>query len=313
MRDAFRLRTISRAEADLEQCVAALKQAGISAELHRLPVPSGYVAFEVTHSGVVYEGWTDAVALLRRMYPEVSELAWRLVDAASLLESMIEENVLDALPAPQGGWDKARPVAILSDPVEQRLLVGINGAAHAWFLDFPRPRLPAPGLDDPYMQALVTVSCRIGWSTMPFALWSGIASGDALLIQHPDWVATVGGKPLCRFQYEGEQIMLEHQFENDALDGHDLAHLSQDSDVSQYDDSFKIHDIPVQIEFVLHDTTMRFADLSQLYPGSVLNMNDDAAANVRIRANGRLLATGQLIQVGEQLAVQVKSVNFSSK
>lgn len=313
MRNAFRLRTISRAEADLEQCVAALKQVGIPAQLHRLSVPSGYVAFEVTCSGVVYEGWTDAVTLLRRMYPEVSELAWRSVDAASLLESMVEERVFDALPALQGGWDKVRPVAILSDPVEQRLLVGIDGAAQAWFVNFPQPRLPAPELDDPYGELPVTVSYRIGWSTMPFALWSGIASGDALLIQHPDWVATVGNKPLCPFRYEGEQIMLEQEFENDAMDGHDSPHLSQDSDASPYDDSFNIHDIPVQIEFVLHDTTMRFADLSQLYPGSVLTMNDDVAEKVRIRANGRLLATGQLIQVGEQLAVQVKSVNFASK
>jgi type III secretion protein Q len=58
---------------------------------------------------------------------------------------------------------------------------------------------------------------------------------------------------------------------------------------------------------------MRFADLSQLYTGALLNIESSATSNVKVRANGRLVATGELVEVGEQLAVQLQSVRFAAK
>ncbi|KVN98518.1 hypothetical protein WJ69_34240 [Burkholderia ubonensis] len=320
MTRTFHLRTVSRAQADLEQRVAALVQCGVPAQLRQMPIPAGYLAFEACHAGRTYEGWVDAMAILRSMYPQISELAWSKVDTTQLIEWTDEEGVLEALPTPDGGWDDIRPLTIVPMSLEQALLIEIDGEMRSWYRGYPQPDLSKHEYDDPRGKLPLSIDFRLGTSTASFRLLKTIETGDVLLIQRSDPVAMIGGKPLCRFNYEGEKIMLEYQldeFDDSALQTEENDDATQGdeprTDELRDDEPFKIDELPVLVEFLLHKETMCFSDLRQLYPGSVLSASAEAASKIKIRANGRLVATGQLVQVGEQLAVQVQSVHFASK
>jgi type III secretion protein Q len=268
---------------------------------------------ELRYRGVAYDGWADAASALRQAYPGIDNLAWRSVDMPALLDSMTEARVFDALPAPNGGWDAVWPVSIIPEPLAPAPLIAFDGALPAWFRSFPIPEQRA----SPLLAKLpVTVRFRLGTSSIARSLLETIEIGDALLIQRNEQIATVNGKPLCRYHYRLEEIMLERQFdgfEPDSLEPNGDGYGEERTEDTDLDDDFKIDDLPVRLEFVLHDATMRFADLSQLYTGALLNIESSATSNVKVRANGRLVATGELVEVGEQLAVQLLSVRFAAK
>jgi type III secretion protein Q len=186
----------------------------------------------------------------------------------------------------------------------------------AWFKSYPQPKPLARASEAQSAGVPLRIDFRLGTSTLPMSLLGQIAIGDALLIQRPAQIAMVGEKPLCRFHFEGAEIMLDRQFETyeeNLLQENEDGDEIYDEAEPHSDDSFRLDELPVVVEFILHRETMCFSDLRELYTGSVLTAQPDAASKVKIRANGRLVATGQLVQVGEQLAVQVQTVHFASK
>lgn len=319
MTSSLKLRTLSHEQARLHRRVAVLEGEGHAVQLREVAVPSAYVAFEAAVSGRAYEGWISVAAALRRRYPGLDELAWRAIDVRYLLDALDDAETFETLPAPAGGWERVKPVAIVTERLETQPLLCFDSELPTYFRDFPAPSgLVCAPQADACAAIPVTLRFRAGTSLLPAHLLSRIAIGDALLIQRAEPIVTIGGKPLFRFQQEGEEIVLDEQFdqyEEDYLSDtdDDTEHQTDTAEETASDaEPFSADALPVRLEFVLQEQSLSFADLAHLRPGVVLPMQTNAAANVKVRANGRLVATGELIQVGEQLAVQVQSVRLTS-
>jgi flagellar motor switch protein FliN/FliY len=69
-----------------------------------------------------------------------------------------------------------------------------------------------------------------------------------------------------------------------------------------------IMDVPVAINAVLGNTTMRIAELLQLGPGSVVELDKRAGEPVDLYVNDKLLALGEVVVVNETFAVRITEV-----
>lgn len=63
--------------------------------------------------------------------------------------------------------------------------------------------------------------------------------------------------------------------------------------------------LPVQLEFVLHNHRVTLAGLQKLCQGQLLTLPEDAERRVEIRANGARVGYGELVQLDGQLGVEV--------
>ena len=69
-----------------------------------------------------------------------------------------------------------------------------------------------------------------------------------------------------------------------------------------------ILDVPVAVNAVLGNTTMRIVDLLQLGPGSVVELDKRAGEPVDLYVNDRLLAIGEVVVVNETFGVRITEV-----
>jgi flagellar motor switch protein FliN len=69
-----------------------------------------------------------------------------------------------------------------------------------------------------------------------------------------------------------------------------------------------IMDVPVAVNAILGNTTMRIADLLQLGPGSVVELDKRAGEPVDLYVNDRLMAIGEVVVVNETFGVRITEV-----
>ncbi|ONC26346.1 hypothetical protein AQ914_04500 [Burkholderia pseudomallei] len=273
----------------------------------------------------MYEGWLDAARLLRSVYPTLDSLAWLSVDSRYVIDQLRHSDALAKLPAPAGGWDQLNLVSITDEPRAPEALLCLDTELDtpAYFRDFP---MPCPDVRETASGACAVVqvdaSFRLGTSVIPLGLLSKIACGDALVIQSVRQLVTIGEKPLCSFQHEGMNIMLDQQINDHEADDlgqpfeaepAEAATVSAPGTPMSEAEPFSIDELPVQLEFILDEQRFSVAELARLQRGMVLPMQAKTPMDVKIRANGRFLGMGELIQLGEQLAVQVHSLRSAQK
>jgi type III secretion protein Q len=312
----LKVRTLCAGELPLYQSVRALQAAGRPAALRTQSPPRGYAAFRATWEGREYAGWADLAELLRRRYPELHGLAWRALDARYVLDLFNEPGTAASLPAPPGGWERVRFTGVVQSELPEQSLLSFDepGSSPVLFREFPVVAPSDAGSAAAHAGALpLVMRFCIGASFAPMSLLSGLVPGDALVVQSRRHVVKVGGKPLCGFQYEGMDIMLNEQIYDEDEDNWDeQAYADAAPGDRPAPPAFELDALPVKLEFVLQEEQVTVAELARVHAGIVLPMREGAVGNVAIRANGRWLGTGELIQVGEQLAVEVRSVRLAS-
>ncbi|KVM73929.1 hypothetical protein WJ60_06345 [Burkholderia ubonensis] len=303
------LRRIAPESLPLYQSMRALQAAGKRVAMRSTSPPRGYVALELKAGHRPVQAWADASWLLRQCLAGVDELAWRVIDTRYAVDLIRERSAALSLPAPPSGWSDVRVLDVVEDTQPARPLLCFDEAGRecAMFQDFPCGSVSeVPAESELLRQLPFAARFRIGTSRAPLASLSRIRDGDAILIASPCSELVVAGRTLCRFQYQYEdsKIML-----NESVDEVEVEKPLHEWDDDAADASrFNVDTLPVTLEFVLHEEQMPLERLTSLHAGSVLTLNDNAAASVIIRVNGQRFAVGELIQVGEQLAVEIKSV-----
>lgn len=69
-----------------------------------------------------------------------------------------------------------------------------------------------------------------------------------------------------------------------------------------------IMDVPVSVNAILGNTTMRIAELLQLGPGSVVELDKRAGEPVDLYVNDKLVALGEVVVVNETFGVRITEV-----
>lgn len=334
MNGPLTLRTLRAEGLPLYRSMCALQAAGRPASLAVQAPPRGYAAFRATWEGRGYDGWVDLAGLLRLRFPDIDELAWHAIDECYVLDLFGGNEAAAMIPAPLVAWHDLRLTGVVRQvlpPTEPLLYINEPGLAVALFRAFPLVTPPCELGGAVSVAGLpVALRFRIGTSTVPFVSLAGIEPGDVLIIRSPRNVAEVGGKPFCGFKHEGMDIMLNEEideapdWDDDGLDeamneedaryaqarGDDTPAKSDDA-TQGLDAKFDVGNVPVKLEFVLHEEPMTVDELARLHTGAVLQMRKGTQTNVAVRANGLLIAKGELVQVGEHLAVELKTVRLA--
>jgi|MedtruStandDraft_1076414.scaffolds.fasta_scaffold00815_14 type III secretion protein Q len=153
-------------------------------------------------------------------------------------------------------------------------------------------RVPESGVRDAKIPPLSwPLRFVIGDSRVSLSLFGRVAPGDVLMISAPlpevrCYERTLG----CYQQYE-EGIVMEYQELQDVQDNADIVH--------------NMGQLPVQLEFVLHNHRVTLAGLQNLCQGQLLTLPVDAELRVEIRANGARVGHGELVQLDGRLGVEV--------
>jgi flagellar motor switch protein FliN len=71
-----------------------------------------------------------------------------------------------------------------------------------------------------------------------------------------------------------------------------------------------IGDIPVKLTFKVGETQMTFAELIDLQPGYIFEMDNDLEKPVEIKANGKSVGKGELVKIGDRLGVRVLEFEY---
>ncbi len=69
-----------------------------------------------------------------------------------------------------------------------------------------------------------------------------------------------------------------------------------------------ILDVPVSVNAILGNTTMRISELLQLGPGSVVELDKRAGEPVDLYVNDKLVALGEVVVVNETFGVRITEV-----
>jgi len=301
------LRSVAPADLPLYETERALRRAGRQASLCVHAPACGYVAFEATWEGAVHEGWANFEDLVRHRYPALNDLAWLAVDKRYATGLFDERDVMTALPAPPGGWEKTRLVGLVECDLPGELLLCFDepGSARAMFRRFPVVHRNEPAVER-VGNLRLNVCFAIGAVRLPLALLPRIAQGDALLIPSPRFEVRVGQKRLCEFQCKGMDIVLNEQIRDEGQLSEPQS-IGGDGIAGAKPEPFDVTALPVTLEFALREESMTVSQLASLHAGTVLPLGGPVG-EVTIRANGRPFGRGELIQVGDHLAVEIKSV-----
>ncbi len=67
----------------------------------------------------------------------------------------------------------------------------------------------------------------------------------------------------------------------------------------------KFLDIPLEVEVVVGSVTLTLADLLQLAPGSVVELEQSIENPVDVKVNGKLIAKGEIVIVEDRFGVRI--------
>jgi flagellar motor switch protein FliN len=69
-----------------------------------------------------------------------------------------------------------------------------------------------------------------------------------------------------------------------------------------------LRDVPLEVTVELGRTRMPLAEVLEILPGAVVELDKMAGAPLDVRFNGRLVARGEAVVVGERFGVRITSI-----
>ncbi|MDZ4760446.1 MAG: flagellar motor switch protein FliN [Alphaproteobacteria bacterium] len=85
-------------------------------------------------------------------------------------------------------------------------------------------------------------------------------------------------------------------------------HAAEDARDKMAADLRPVFDVPVSIQAVIGRTTIEIADLLELGPGSVLELDRRVGEAIDIYVNSRLVARGEVVVVDDRLGVTMTEI-----
>lgn len=182
-----------------------------------------------------------------------------------------------------------------ADDLGLMLLAGLLGRV---------PPAGAAALDD--AEIPVALRALVGQASLPAAEWLALGSGDVILLD--DYrVGPEGDLWLCIPQGQGLRVRAEQSsyLVTQGWTSLMTQNSSPEADVPAAE-PLEVDAIPVRLSFDLGDRTLTLAELRQLQPGAVFDLQRPLADGpVMIRANGALVGTGSLVEVDGRIGVRV--------
>lgn len=195
-----------------------------------------------------------------------------ITDVHPLRDLSLLGQLLPTMSTPQGALWLSHPPAV--DPSPQ-------ATAPVW-----APALPMP------------LSWVIGYSQLPCASLGRLARGDVLQISDCRWTVVSCRRVIGEFTPTEEGLFMSISAEQPTITS-DQA-LLEDPAVSG---------LPVQVEFVLHESTLSLSELKVLIDGGVMPLGENSAREVQVRANGQCVAEGELVRWEDRLGVELHTVH----
>ena len=126
--------------------------------------------------------------------------------------------------------------------------------------------------------------------------------GDVLIISQFVEEVRCEGHRLGSYQLE-EDVFMFNDFADENLEA-DESELTRSGDDSRQG----LQNMPVRLEFVVHEKTVTLGELQQLSAGAVIGVPAHGKDSISIRANGALIGRGELIWIEDKLCVEVQSL-----
>ncbi|MDR6352524.1 FliM/FliN family flagellar motor switch protein [Pantoea sp. SORGH_AS_0659] len=148
------------------------------------------------------------------------------------------------------------------------------------------------------------VSLVIGESKIEWRYLRRVNPGDVLLIEKYLNVLKTGGYRLGQYRYQEEYVVIDELYEHPAteLDMHEQSVSDPNAT------AVNIAQIPVRLEFVIHEKIMTFGNLAHWSEHDILPVNN-AESGVLIKANGVIIGKGELVDLNGRIAVEILELN----
>ena len=311
------LRHANRHAAQLRYAASQWQQQGYAATYRALNMHSRYISFQALSGEGVWSGLVDAQEWLASFAPEMASLA-DYCDEQDMLELFSAMPVPFDLALPNLSYTQLQIGSMVTGNAlsEQPLICIRTAQGSVWINELPENLVWQHTALHDQMNALPIPLCFIlGYSTISLALSAKLAIGDVLLIEHKNFCVSTHRKLLGNYQLTEGGIQVEN-FNNEDIppdiDGEQPMQTPPES-VIGHDSSIPYGRIPVKLEFVLEERSIPVAELTQLAPGTLLELKHDAEQHITIRVNGVTLAKGELVQLDNRLGVEIKTIYSNPK
>lgn len=147
----------------------------------------------------------------------------------------------------------------------------------------------------------------LGESFLSYKYIKKLQEGDVLLVSELKEQVQVDGFTLGNYIHEEGKLMFEQNneninFENDGSTDFPECSSSMKPQITGLDR------MPVKIEFILAELTMKLSELKNLSQGDVIHMMTQGKNSVMVRANSALIGKGELVWIDENLCVEIQTL-----
>lgn len=290
------LRRIDKPARALERTAEIWQRQGWDVSLETPPRDGTWLSLGDTDHR--WQGWLKLWDWLEYAAPELAELALSADLDKQVVQWLAAVDQPLVLPIPDLAYQRLSLGDLVpGESLSQRPMLRVRGEHGPFWIEW----VTEIGSGEMRMPASLSWPLRyvVGDSKVSLALLKRIGSGDVLLISAPVSEVRCYERTLAAYQQVEGGIIMEHL-------------ESQD----EYDDVETVHDmrqLPIKLEFVLHNQRLTLADLQAMYQGQVLSLPADAELHVEIRVNGASVGSGELVQLDGQLGVEVNKWVGESK
>lgn len=221
------------------------------------------------------------------------------------------QRLFEAVPAPLQlpieclRYRRLSDVRILGADVEHdRPLPAVESAqGRVWITRLPpAPRLKTAPIP-PWIRSLpMPLSWNVGYSPFTSRGLVRLAPGDVLQVVDCRWEVMSSRRPIGGFAFTEEGLRM-----TPTLDA--TTTPPQEPTLPIPDPAREVVQVPLLLEFVLHEHACSVEQLAALMEGKVLPLAADSAKTVKIRACGHLVAEGELVRWEDRLGVQLHTVH----
>lgn len=157
---------------------------------------------------------------------------------------------------------------------------------------------------------------ELGQTQLTGAELKELDCGDIVFLDHyvtgQQVIVRINQRIAFQAETSGSQITVSQRLQN--MDGHDEETLEQEGHEPEQEEAMAesavdMNDLPVNLTFEVGQQEMTAAELQQLQPGYVFDLDRDIQHPVKVRANGKLIGECQLVQVENRLGARITSLH----
>lgn len=286
----LKLRRIDSQQRALASAAKRWRASGLDVELITPRREGVWVSITTSEAG--WSGWLQPISWLAQVAPQWAGLACSVRTeqlAAEWLAASEQPLTLPLAELTTSRLQVGTPVGSESLP-SHPLLRLMTAEGPLWLEQVPAP--------EQARFALPAVRWPLRWVTGESLVRAQtlrqVGPGDVLLISDRLAEVRCHQMRLAHFHTYEEGLMMTWHEEQEYADQDQGALPAQD-----------LGQLPVRLEFVLHQRMLSLDELQMLAAGGLLKLPVGAEQRVEVRANGALLGRGELVQMEDALGVEI--------